>query len=83
MVISLLSLILMDICEAILEPNPDDYPYYKVPRAHKDLYDADVQLQQAIDRQAAIDNYMKNPTSLVGAIHHRMATIESVSSEKD
>ena len=69
--------------EITREPNPDDYPYYKVPRAHKDLYNADVQLQQTIDRQATIDNYMKNPTSLTAAIRHRMATNEPVVSEKD
>ncbi len=53
------------------EPNPKDYPYYKVPTAHKNLYDADVQLQQTKARQAVITHYQENVDMLVSTIHQR------------
>ena len=38
------------------EPAPD-YPYYSVRKVHKDLYDADVQLQTSKTRQAVVERY--------------------------
>lgn len=49
------------------EPAPD-YPYYNVPRVHKNLYDADVQLEQTKAHQTAIAYYLENTTALVAAI---------------
>ncbi len=68
--------------EITQEPNPDDYPYYKVPRAHKNLYDADVQLQQTITQQAAVTHYLVNPALLVAAIPNQKASTASAPSEK-
>ena len=64
------------------EPNPNDYPYYKVPRAHKNLYDADVQLQQTITQQAAVIHYLADPALLVAAIHNQKASTASAPFEK-
>ena len=52
------------------EPAPD-YPYYSVRKVHKDLYDADVQLQQTQARQAAVDYYLEHTDTLVSAIEQR------------
>ena len=55
----------------VSEGRPSDYPYYKVPKTHRDLYDADIQLQQTKARQASIAHYQKNIDALVSAIRQR------------
>ena len=63
------------------EPKPD-YPYYNVPKTHKDLYDADVQLQQTHAQQAAIAYYQENVDAFVSAIRQRKNAATVSSSEK-
>ena len=64
------------------EPNPNDYPYYRVPRAHKNLYDADVQLQQTINQQAAVTHYLADLALLVAVVHNRKPSTASAPFQK-
>ena len=64
------------------EPAPD-YPYYSVRKVHKDLYDADVQLQQTQVRQAAVDYYLEHTDTLVSAIEQRRTSAGRTSVKED
>jgi hypothetical protein len=68
--------------EITQEPAPD-YPYYNVPRAHKYLYDADVQLQRALAQQASVSHYLEDITSLVDAVYDQKDAATLVSFQKD
>ena len=67
----------------IAKDSAPDYPYYKVPKTHKDLYDADVQLQQTRARQAAIAHYQEDVDALVSAIRRRKNAAAATSSDKE
>lgn len=62
------------------EPAPD-YPYYNVPRTHKNLYDADVQLEQTKAREETMKYCLDNTTTLVAAIQRQ--AIASTPFKKD
>ena len=64
------------------EPAPD-YPYYSVRKVHKDLYDADVQLQQTQARQAAVDYYLEHTDTLISAIEQRRTSAGITSVRED
>ncbi len=53
------------------EPAPD-YPYYNVPRAHKDLYDADVLLQTSLAKQITIEQYQDDLTTATSNVRTRL-----------
>lgn len=53
------------------EPAPD-YPYYNVPRAHKDLYDADVLLQTSMAKQITIEQYRDDLTTVTSNVRSRL-----------
>ncbi len=53
------------------EPAPD-YPYYNVPRAHKDLYDADVLLQTSLAKQTVIEQYREDIEAVASSVRDRM-----------
>ncbi len=53
------------------EPAPD-YPYYNVPRAQKDLYDADVLLQESLAKQTVIEQYQDDIAAAASEVRQRM-----------
>ena len=57
------------------DPKPD-YPYYNVPKAHKDLYDADVLLQISLAKQTIIEQYRDDIASVATSVRERMDALD-------
>ena len=67
----------------ILDGSTFDDSYYTIPTVHKNLYDADVLLQQARARQEAIAAHLKNPVPLIKTIAGQSAAFPATPIQND
>ena len=67
----------------ILDGSTFDDSYYTIPTVHKNLYDADVLLQQARARQEAIAAHLKNPVPLIKTIAGQSAASPATPIQND
>ena len=63
------------------DPEPD-YPYYNVPKAHKDLYDADVLLQVSEAKQTIIEQHQDDIATVATSVRERMDALDEEESAR-
>ncbi len=65
----------MSLYMQITEEPPLDYPYFNVRKAHKDLYDADVLLQNSLTRQQVIERFQNKTDNVATTVRQQMDTL--------
>ena len=60
---------------------PPTIPYYSVRKVHKDLYDADVQLQTSKTRQAVVERYRDDIATVATNLRTRMDALSTTKAD--